>query len=260
MTFYTPTYMRPSYLAVCRKSVQEQTCRDFQHMVIVDDAGIGVDGMFADIERHAANMRGEYVFILADDDRLMGPGCLENLKAAVEGLKKPPVVIVKNHKWGKIFPLDWEAEPRLTRIDTGNFVIRADVFQENVGNFGRRYEGDFDFIRCLWDQGYEFAWIDLLFSAMQVGGKGRTEKEIMQEMGPMKVKILRSFSTLRGNYRKGQVVEMPPTADWVRAGFAEPMEGAVSGQLSAVSQKGVSTETLKPAERAVGRGGKRTKQ
>ena len=73
ITFYTPTYKRPTFLAVCKQSVQMQTCKDYQHMVIVDDAGIGVDGMFNDIQHHTDRIRGDYVFILADDDRLLDP-------------------------------------------------------------------------------------------------------------------------------------------------------------------------------------------
>lgn len=250
ITFYTPTYKRPSYLAVCRQSVQKQTCKDFQHMVIVDDTGIGVDGMFLDIRRHVEQIRGRYVYILADDDRLIDERCVKTLRDFCDQWGNPPVVIVKNWKWGQVFPLVWEAEPELTKIDTGNFVVRADVFRENADAFGLRYEGDFDFIHNLWNQGYPFAWFDYLFSEMQVGGRGRTEEEIMtQDNQPLRVRILRAFAGPQMSLRKGQEVDMPPGADWIRAGLAEATEKAASVSIE--------TATVDAPERAVGPGGKR---
>ena len=248
MTFYTPTYKRPTYLSICRSSVQAQTCRDYQHMVIVDDSGIGVDGMFNDIRRHANAVRGEYVFILADDDRLLDPSGLEQVKAFAMANDYPPVIIVRNHKWGKTFPLIWGEAPEYTKIDTGNFIIRADVFLENVDQFGECYEGDFVFIDHLWKAGYSFAWFDYVFSEMQVGGKGRTEVEIMQG-DPVLVKAVIGFASVIDGQKiivgKGQELLMPPGADWVKAGLAVPVRDVQ-----------VQTATLEPKEKAVTRASK----
>jgi len=49
---------------------------------------------------------------------------------------------------------------------------------ESVGLFGKRYEGDFDYISALWNRGYQFAWHDRLFARAQVLGLGRPESEI----------------------------------------------------------------------------------
>lgn len=249
MTFYTPTYKRPTYLALCRRSVQAQTCRDFQHMVIVDDSGIGVDGMFHDIRRHAKAIRGDYVFILADDDRLIKAEGLGRVKAFAEANNRPPVIIVRNYKWGRTFPLIWEQAPEFTKIDTGNFIIRSDVFLENADHFGECYEGDWIFIEHLWNSGYPFAWFDYVFSEMQVGGKGRTEVEIMQDRDPMLVTALIGFSSMIGGKKivvqKGQVLLMPAGADWVTAGLAAPVRTIA-----------VETATKEPKEKAVTRGSK----
>lgn len=258
MTFYTPTYQRPNLLAICRRSVQAQTCRDFQHMVIVDDVGIGVAGMFRDIRKHVDEIRGEYVFILADDDRLLGPDGLEQVKAFARDHDNPPVIIVKNHKWGKIFPLIWDAAPEYTKIDTGNFIIRRDVFVENADQFGECYEGDYVFIHHLWEQGYPFAWFDYEFSAMQVAGRGKTEAEIMAtEKGLIKVRGLKSFSARIGDMtwsvRKGQVVDMPPGVDWVRAGLVEVVDPPKPAEapLSVSAETPVELAAVEPPEQAV---------
>ena len=113
MTFYTPTYKRPTFLAMCRRSVQAQTCRDFQHMVIVDDTGIGVEGMFRDIRRHADQIRGEYVFILADDDLLLDPLGLRQVRDFARAHENPPVIIVAQLQVGAGVPADLGAGARL---------------------------------------------------------------------------------------------------------------------------------------------------
>lgn len=264
ITFYTPTYKRPTYLSICRRSVQLQACRDFQHMVIVDDAGIGVDGMFWDIRHHTDDIRGEYVFILADDDRLIGD--LAVVKAFARANDNPPVIILKNNKWGQTFPLVWEAEPELTKIDTGNFIIRADVFRETVTLFGQRYEGDFDYIHALWERGYAFTWLDHVFSEMQVGGRGLTEVELMGTGEKIRVRCIRGFVS-DFSVSVGQEVDMPAGADWVRAGLCVPVAAdppIVIASIPDPSQDSVSTETVETTtlpvtkvERAVGKGGKR---
>ena len=52
MTFlsvYTPTYKRPQALARCKASVAAQTIPT-EHVIIVDEIGIGIDGMEVEIE------------------------------------------------------------------------------------------------------------------------------------------------------------------------------------------------------------------
>lgn len=227
ITLYTPTYKRPTFLAACKASVQTQSDPDYQHMVIVDDSGIGVDGMFRDIRRHADQMRGEYVFILADDDRLYGRDSIRAVKAFAREHDNPAVIIVRNHKWGQVFPTAWRSEPQLGAIDTGNFIIRADIFRENADAFGLRYEGDFDFIHSLWKKGIPFAWFDYVFSEMQIGGKGMTEDEIIRAGQSVRVKALKSFAGQIGDrgytVHAGDEFDLPAGTDWIRAGLVRPL-------------------------------------
>jgi hypothetical protein len=257
MTIYTPTYQRPTYLAICRYSVQAQTCRDFQHMVIVDDTGIGVDGMFRDIRRHVDQIRGQYVYILSDDDRLLDPRGMEQVQQFAGEHNNPPVIIVRNRKWGSVFPLVWEEEPQLTQIDTGNFIIRADVFRETADKFGQRYEGDFDYIHFLWESGYPFTWFDFLFSEMQVGGKGMTEAQILAQGQTIRVRCVRSFVAMIGGVKwsipAGREFDMPPGVDWVRAGLAVPVANIPTVSVETVPIV-IETADLRPSvETAVSR-------
>lgn len=252
LTLYTPTYKRPTYLAACKRSVQMQSDADYQHMVIVDDSGIGVDGMFRDIRWHVDQMRGEYIFILADDDRLYGRDSLRAVKAFASEHDTPPVIIVRNHKWGQVFPTVWRAEPQLGAIDTGNFIIRADIFRENADQFGLRYEGDFDFIHSLWEKGIPFTWFDYLFSEMQIGGKGMTEDELIKAGAVIRVRALKSFAGVVGyqgySVHEGDEFDLPAGTDWIRAGLVmdiTPHPARIEKTVSA------ETATITPPERAV---------
>lgn len=180
LSIYTPTYRRPTLLARCVASVDGQTARKaIQHLIIPDEVGIGIDGMFAAIADNTARLRGDYVYILQDDDVLAGPGVVEALRDFAQSHGRPEVVIIKNRKWGRTYPRIWQARPGLAQIDLGNYAVRRDIFTAHAGDFGRRYEGDFDFIDAIWRAGREFTWCDMLFAVATVEGLGRPETELM---------------------------------------------------------------------------------
>lgn len=174
LTIYTPTYKRPTLLAECRASVAAQSDADYQHLVVEDAVGIGIGGMFAAIQTNAPLVEGEYVYILQDDDLLVDRDFVRELKRFVWEHNDPPVVIVRNRKHG-LQPRCWQQPPQLGSIDLGSYVIRADVFCRHADRFGKRYEGDYDFIRALWDMHYPFAWWDRLVAEAQQVGMGKPE-------------------------------------------------------------------------------------
>jgi len=167
-----------------------------QHLVVVDEVGVGIAGMFAEIGRHVDEMMGEYVYVLQDDDELAdervvadlarfiwaGEDCFVAKGAPRNDVDRgPDVVMVRNIKRGLNLPLIWQEKPREGYVDLGSYVTRRGVFTENVTRFGKRYAGDFDFIDALWEGGYSFAWFDRLFARAQVRepGLGRPEKELV---------------------------------------------------------------------------------
>ena len=191
MTFYTPTYKRPTLLHECEASVWMQAlpdgrpCKDWQHLVIPDEVGIGIAGMYAEIPQHLGRIDGEYVYVLQDDDRLAGPDVLSRLRTFARKHRNPlgnlpPVIMVRNRKRGMLLPLAWECKPVLGAVDLGSYLTRADVFKKHAGRFGKRYEGDFDFIAYLWRH-YEFAWCDVLFAEAQTLGLGRSEADLRMQ-------------------------------------------------------------------------------
>lgn len=179
LSIYTPTYERPVLLARCVESVEEQTIRDeIQHLIVQDEVGVGIPGMFAEIPAHLDELEGDYIYILQDDDVLVQTHVVEGLKRFIRAGGDPEVVIVKVRKRSQILPTFWGERPRKAHIDLGNYVVRRDVFVQHVADFGRRYEGDYDFIDALWKAGHRFAWCDLLFAHAMTVGQGRPQSEI----------------------------------------------------------------------------------
>jgi len=204
LTIYTPTYKRPGMLARCRASVCAQTVyltppiqynggkllpplpqgeggMAIQHLIVVDEVGVGIAGMFREIGRHLDEMKGGYVYVLQDDDVLADERVVADLERFAKLAESPPVIMVRNMKRGMCLPLVWKTRPCLGWVDLGSYVVRRDVFVENVNKFGQRYQGDFDFIDALWEAGYEFVWFDRLFARAQATGMGRTEAQLRED-------------------------------------------------------------------------------
>lgn len=186
LTIYTPTYQRPSLLQVCEDSVQAQTdVGDIQHLVIRDEVGVGIDGMYAAIPANTYYMTGQYVYVLQDDDMLADNDVVADLQAFVTSQNKPDVVICLNRKRGNVYPTyprqTMTEGPREGFIDLGSYIVRRDVFQRYADAFGKRYAGDIDFIVKLWVENCRFVFFDRLFSVEQlagVPGLGRPEREL----------------------------------------------------------------------------------
>ena len=59
LTIYTPTYRRPLLLAECRASVAAQSDPDYQHLIIEDTVGVGVEGMFLAVRDNVGLIDGD---------------------------------------------------------------------------------------------------------------------------------------------------------------------------------------------------------
>lgn len=176
LTIYTPTYKRPKALAVCVESVLTQHKGwHVQHLIVPDEVGLGIDGMYADIINHVDEVNGEYVFMLSDDDMLCNDKFVSNLLDFTKDNEKPEVIIIKAIKEGRILPSIWNAKPQLGHIDISCFVVRSDIWKVNADKWGKRYEGDFDFINSLWEQGYQFNWMDVVAVKAQRISRGQPE-------------------------------------------------------------------------------------
>jgi hypothetical protein len=166
LSVYTPTYRRPFLLELCKASVKGQSV-PVEHIIVRDDIGLGIGGMYADLRNHAHLPTGEYVMVLSDDNVLVDADFAKYLEELVREHK--PDVVVFQGQIGTTLQPAWWGEPRETMIDLSCFAVRRDLWVAYADRWGARYEGDYDFIRALWDDGHEFCWWRrLAFQALKI--------------------------------------------------------------------------------------------
>jgi hypothetical protein len=171
LSIYTPTSRRPRQLVACMESVRMQTAVDaIEHVLVADHVGIGIGEMFLRIPFYADACHGEFVFILADDDRLASPSAVEELILfARDFVTPPPVIICDVENGGHRWPSQHQSAlleqgPILGQIGLGCTIVRSDVWLDNAGFWGGRYEGDFDFLEAVYRSGHKFTRWPYLFS------------------------------------------------------------------------------------------------
>jgi hypothetical protein len=168
LTIYTPTFRRPQGLAKLLESVARQTARErLEHIVVPDHAGLGlVGGLFRRIAWYAPMLRGRYVSVVCDDDVLAADDVVERIEKFAAAKGDPEVIVVRDIKQGLDLPscaVGRGGPPEIGEVDLTNYVVRADVFRRHAGDYGLRYEGDFDHGKALYDAGYRHEFCDVLY-------------------------------------------------------------------------------------------------
>lgn len=178
LTLYTPTFRRPQSLARCLQSVGMQTAKDdLEQIVIPDHTGYGlVGGLFGRLPWYASAVRGRYVNLLCDDDRLADETVVARVRDFAAATGDPEVIVTRVRKGSQELPqCDPVGEPVCGAVDLTSYIVRGDIWQRHVADYGARYEGDFDHALTLFRAGYRFAFCDLLWV---IGGASHGRPEI----------------------------------------------------------------------------------
>lgn len=150
LTILTPTYHRPQQLRRCMDSVARQTLvAEIDHIILPDYVGVGVGGMYQLMPERVGAVRGEYVFILCDDDVLTDDRSVETLRREVRRAQNPPLCLVQTVKGGSQWPQGPWWPPREGQIDLNCAVVRADFWKAHAIGYGSTYEGDCRFLERL---------------------------------------------------------------------------------------------------------------
>jgi len=167
---------RPAGMKRLRDSLDSQTSRDFEHVLLVDDQRRGVEWANSNLWRALPNIHGDYIMIVDDDDYLVDANFVELLADEVKD--KPEIVIIRmDMSNGLVLPElgDWESRPVHSRIAVSCHLTRRDIFEKHVRDFGHKYDGDFDYIRSVWDCGHPFKWWDRVVSKIGTVSHGKPE-------------------------------------------------------------------------------------
>lgn len=177
LTVITPAYKRPIGLKMCKASVQGQDKADqIQHLIVSDEVGKGVGGMYRDLPRFNEQIEGRWVYVLSDDDVLIYPRMIDLIGHVEAEAPDASVIMVRMFCNGRVLPWPqcWQAPPQCGGVTLSNWIIKREAHIAHP--FGHRYEGDFDQAAALWSAGLIFAWADLVVAASQQGASfGRSE-------------------------------------------------------------------------------------
>jgi hypothetical protein len=176
LSIITRCYKRPKMLAQLRRSLDAQTCQDFEHIQIIDDVGIGVEEAnrrLTDVE-----IRGQFAYVLDDDNELADDEFVASLKEIVKHYR-PDVIMVRSENGGLgILPMPgvWGKAPIQGQVDMLNFVVSADVYRAHAAAFDNGYCGDYHFINDVFQRGaYRVYWHDTVVARIQRRSWGAPE-------------------------------------------------------------------------------------
>jgi glycosyltransferase involved in cell wall biosynthesis len=162
--------MRAANLA----ALEAQTCQDYEHILIVDNEGRGLE--WANSSLQDAAPAGEYVLILDDDDLLTDKEAIEKLRTAAE--PEPDLIIFKAyHGPLGILPSArvWGNRPYGGHIGSCDFITRRDVWLEHIPAFAQPESGDYYFLQSIWLDDPCVVWLDETLAAVQRISKGKAE-------------------------------------------------------------------------------------
>lgn len=179
----TRCFRRPRMLAANLRSVAalgdgvEQT-------LLVDTLGRGIGASYEALA--AVPVRGQYVWILDDDDVCIYPDLARDLRKLAG--KRPDVVVVRmDHGDLGVLPdgAHWQAAPALGKIGCSACIVRREVWLEARAAFvPGAYASDFAFAQKLLiaesaeksdKQGYVVEWLDVVASRVQRRSLGAAE-------------------------------------------------------------------------------------
>lgn len=176
--YLPPDYLRPFMSIVTRHmlsrpvmfqqnvdSVNMQDNQDLEHIIILDDAGLGSGRANIMFYRNMDRVSGDYVFMLDDDDVLVTPDFISDMKGIVKG-NDVDVIMIRMMLNGELYPtpIVWKKQPIMNHIGTSNFVIKNAVWKKHIRNFLPIQTGDYNFIRTVFDSRPKVTWVDKIYS------------------------------------------------------------------------------------------------
>lgn len=154
---------RIKLLARNRKSLATQTDSDFEHIIISDIQRKGLHAANKSLNTNKHRVKGQYVFILDDDDYVSDRSFIKHLKNAAKQ-HKVDILLFKMYRkpFSQTLPSKrvWGKQPILGEIGSCCFAVRSAIWKRHIHEFGRVRHGDYYFIKTLFDKGYSCYWID----------------------------------------------------------------------------------------------------
>jgi len=175
LSFITRTYRRPRQLAYNIASIKAQGDMDYEHILIVDDDGIGLEAANCSFKKIINQIRGEYVMILDDDDALCKVDFLSGIKSIYFFKGQPDVIIFKVWRVTEVVPTPkyWN----INEFDHGNghrvcncYCVKREFFLDTIHAFCAPRAGDRLWQKEMFSRNPSIYWWDRICSLnMRIG-------------------------------------------------------------------------------------------
>ena len=186
---------RAKQFAMAKKSLMTQIDPDYEHIIIVDAVGKGLHEANKSLDKNKHRIRGQYVFILDDDNYVSDTYFIKHLKNVVS--QHPvDIILFKAHRkpFSETLPSKrvWGTRPILGEIDSCCFVVKRAVWQKHIHEFGQLKHGDYHFIKALFDKRYSRYWVSKTMVMIPTigGGKCQPSKVAVSPKTRRKAKIV----------------------------------------------------------------------
>lgn len=155
---------RKALLERNQRSVAAQTDRDLEQVLVTDDEKRGLVWADANLASAKNLIRGEYVYVLDDDDYLVDAEFVAKAKEAARE-HEPGIIFVRMRRlpfWGKVLPCEatWGRPPSLGYIGSPCFVVKRELWVEHIEAWGQPAHGDYYFITKVYNTGCAVVWLD----------------------------------------------------------------------------------------------------
>lgn len=164
LSIVTRKYLRPIGFSANQKSIESLFDKDIEQIFIEDKVGYGLHEANKSFELVKDEIKGEYVFLLDDDDYITNQLMVTELKTIAERTDAD-VIFFKMHIKNAnncLYPTPncWGIKPIQGSIGGSCFVVKREIYQKFIQHFGKARMGDFFFINEVFNSGAKVFWYD----------------------------------------------------------------------------------------------------
>jgi len=179
LTIVTRKYKRPNGFNKNQQSVKALKSDKWEQIFIHDKVGYGMLEANRNFEYVSHLIKGEYVFLLDDDDFVVNENMISELEQIAQ-LHKPDVIcfkmLIHNNQNCDYPTLNcWGKQPIAGSIGGSCFVVSKDVYQRFIKHFGKYPMGDFNFINEVFKYDIKVYWYDKRMSETGKVSRGGVE-------------------------------------------------------------------------------------
>lgn len=184
LTFVTRCYKRPKGLNQNQQSMAmlAKHDADFEQILLHDEVGYGMLAANRSFALVSGHISGDYVHLLDDDDFIINPRMVTELREIAERENYPDVIffrfIIKTGSWNDHYPTPdvWgKSEMKFAHIGGGCWVVRADIYRRYIQHFGHPKGGDYQFISRLMADKPTVYWHDVVMGETGKVSRGKAE-------------------------------------------------------------------------------------